>query len=173
MSDNTEMENQHSIVLQDFAEQTLSSVLAGRHIAGFWMPFEQSFKMAWLFQLSLDNEMALEFWSDPVNAGGWEEVGVLCIRLVSNPQERAGTTFEWVGAQIAPFIIAKVQVLVDERPDFQAECGLEFFNDKGEDLIVVAGISPGSVTISAPFDRQNFDPECYLTEYKREPLGAR
>ena len=167
------LKNHHSLILVEFGSQTLSSVLAGRHITEFWIPTTHSFTASWLLQLTLDNEVLLELRTDPVHAGGWEEVGVLCVRLVSNFQEQSRRNIEGIGAQIVPFSIEKVELLIDERPHFRAESGILLTNEKGEDFIVVAGVPPGSVSICMPFNRQEFAPEANLSVYKREPLGTR
>ncbi|MNV62770.1 hypothetical protein D3C71_1553310 [compost metagenome] len=60
--------------------------------------------------------------------------------------------------EIPSIRIARCRKLLYEEDGFLAECGLLLAGEEEENLIIAAGISPGSVSVSLPSDDSNFSP---------------
>jgi hypothetical protein len=70
----------------------------------------------------------------------------------------------------ANFFVAGMSMLVYETMEVFAEAGIVFLGRDGTDLLVAAGVSPGSVSMAAPFSDKEFNTEFELDDYRREKL---
>jgi hypothetical protein len=135
-----------------------------RAIAAYALPNSQTLKAAWLFRIVLDDGGSLEFSSAGTEVVDWQEVGSLTIRLVdksSPPVE----DFLWV--DMLPLEIVEVDVLIYEDEDVISECGLVICGVDGSEIIVAAGIPPGSVSIMSPIFGGAFEPQFPVSTCKR------
>nr|GFD13683.1 hypothetical protein [Tanacetum cinerariifolium] len=55
--------------------------------------------------------------------------------------------------------------------DVITECGIIFCGRGGSEIIISAGVSPGSVSVSAPFSLDSFEPQFSLASCRREAIG--
>ena len=71
---------------------------------------------------------------------------------------------------VPPFRVTSLIKLVYEDNNFSSECGIAIGGANEEEIVVATGISPGSVSVSAPFSTSTFEPEFSVSECKREFL---
>lgn len=140
-------------------------------IVAFAMPARQTFRAAWLFQLIFNNGSLIEFSSACTQIVGWQEVGSLNIRYSDESSDgRRAVGLALLRTDLPPFQVIALEKLVFEDDDVITECGLSFYEASGEEIVVSAGIPPGSVTIAAPFSKACFEPQFSNSVCKRERL---
>jgi hypothetical protein len=65
--------------------------------------------------------------------------------------------------------VERLEKLVYEDDDVISECGLVMYGVGGAEIIIAAGISPGSVSVAASFATGPFEPQFSLGTCRREP----
>jgi hypothetical protein len=147
----------------------VEGMLLGRSIVAYALPAGHSLGCAWQCRFMLGNGYALEFSSACTVVADWQEVGSLNIEYlaIGEADEGAAVFQEY---EIGSFRIAAVERLVYEDSHVYSECGLVFHDKSGMEVIVAAGVSPGSVSINAPFSRERFAPEFPVADYHRAPF---
>ena len=147
--------------------EQLRKMIIGSCITAYSMPKNHSFESAWLFRLIFNNQYLVEFSSDCTEVTGWQEMGSLNLLAVLDVNlEQKNEVF--LVAETSNFAVENMECLVYRDADVYAECGLVFYSSLGEEIIIAAGVSPGSVSIQAPFSTQKFQPEFAVSDYHRE-----
>lgn len=142
-------------------------LLEGRVIVAYSIPWRHSFKAAWMFRLFMDNNVMLEFSSACTKVVDWEEVGSLNIRFVDNYHQIFSDDREMRKIEISATKLCKLEKIFYEDNEIISECALAFSMEGGGEIIVATGISPSSVSVSAPFEKISFEPEFSLNLCKR------
>jgi hypothetical protein len=138
----------------------LSSALNGRHITAYAMPTGHSFQAAWMFRLILGGGGLLEFSSTCTQVMDWQEVGSLNIRFVDcSSAESPDLELEVPTIAIPALHLQALEKLAYEDADVISECALVLCGEGGEEIVVAAGIPPGSVSVVASFTEGPFEPQ--------------
>lgn len=137
---------------EGFEPSSLPGLLKGRRLVGYELPAGHSLTAAWELSLVFDCDLVLQFSSASAEAVGWQEVGSLNVRLVQRSEEDGGATTErTTTVPVSPVSLIGAEKLVYEDDDVLVECGLVLCASDGQDVVVAAGIPPGSVSVEAPF----------------------
>jgi hypothetical protein len=102
--------------------------------------------------------------------GGWKEIGSLVVRYCHSDALGAGCIEPFHLKHEVPkaeIIRAEGLSLLEDRGECQ--CGLVLIGHSFE-IIIAPGISPGSISISAPFADADFEPEYQRECYVRTAL---
>jgi hypothetical protein len=153
------------------SREQINETLLGSQITAYLMPDEHTFETAWLFYLFFSNGCLIEFSSACTEIGNWREIGSLNLRFDQDKfldQKGERKLFAKNGIEI--FYVNSIECLTFEDADVYAECGIVFCDSFGQEIIVAAGPTPGSISIRAPFSTGEFKPEFSMTEYKRTPI---
>jgi|GEM_PF-3503213 len=149
----------------------LWSALNGRQIVAYAMPFEHSLQAAWLFWLILSSGEMLEFSAACTQIVDWQEVGSLNIRLIGRATDAPAASHQHMATVAVPAIhLQALERLVYEDTDVVSECGLLLRGEDGNEVVIAAGIPPGSVSISAAFNKGPFEPQFAISACRRECL---
>lgn len=140
------------------SSETLARSLVGQTVTAYAMPPKHSFEAAWLFTLYFEDGHKLEFWSESYETAGWNELGVLVVSSLGEAVDGPSMNVEQFRVEIPSIRIARCRKLLCEEDDFLVECGLLLAGEAGENVIIAAGIPPGSVSVSLPSDESNFRP---------------
>jgi hypothetical protein len=147
----------------------LWSALDRQNVVAYAMPTGHSFQAAWLFRLILGNGGGLEFSSACTQVVDWQEVGSLNIRFIDNlSASTVDLELEMPTISIPAVHLQSIEKLVYEDADAVSECALVLHGEGGEEIVVAAGIAPGSVSVMAPFTQGAFDPQFAISTCKRE-----
>lgn len=153
------------------ASDALSNAVKGRNIVAYSMPVGHSFQAAWVFRLILEGDDLFEFSSACTQVVGWHEVGSLSIRFVKGSNKgRADATPDLEAIAIPVFRVLALEKLVYEDADVVSECALVLRGEDGEEIVVAAGIPPGSVSVTAPFTEGLFEPQFTLASCRRDAV---
>jgi hypothetical protein len=134
--------------------------IQGCNVIACAMPEAQTLRAAWLFQVILDDGRFLEFSSACTEVVDWQEVGSLNIRLgIQPPDVTTPAAPTLLRVAVPPVRIDDLDVLVYEDEDVISECGLAICEQGGQEIVVAAGIPPGSVSITTPFSAESFEPQ--------------
>ena len=102
---------------------------------------------------------------------GWQEVGSLNIQLIDQTSsEKHDNDAVLVRVEVPQFRVTSLAKLVYEDNGFRSECRVAICGGNEEEIVITTGISPGSVSIAAPFSTSPFEPEFSVSECKRELL---
>lgn len=150
----------------------LWSALNGQQIVAYAMPYGHSFQAAWLFWLVLASGEVLEFSSACTQVVDWQEVGSLNIRFIG-PAGVTSTDSELHRATVAvpPVHLQALEKLVYEDTDVVSECALVLRGEGGNEIVVAAGVPPGSVSVIASFSKGAFEPQFSISTCRRERLS--
>ena len=158
-----------AIQFEGISQGELWAKIGNYRIVACSMPKGQSFQTAWIFRLIFENECVLEFSSASTVVVDWQEVGSLNISLASHPTlEPTAENFEAVTINVPAIRVSRLDKLIYEDSDVISECGLVFGGDGGEEVVISAGIPPGSVSVSAPFSWGPFEPQFEIQACIRE-----
>lgn len=135
--------------------------LTAHTIVSFSYPGNQSLQEAWLFSFTLDSGWNVTFSSVCADIGDWKEVGYLNVAFSLTLPTLNET--DWIIIGVNNFLIKSVEWLVVNNDEIYVECGLVVKDALDREIIVAAGVSPGSVSISSPFSNNSFIPE-FTTE---------
>ncbi len=130
------------------------------------MPNKQSLKCCWQFRINLDNGFWLEFSSACTEVGGWNETGSLNIKVSNKSEELLAEKYK---KEQLNYRVDAVEALIFDGKGVFSECGLVLVGRLGE-LIIAAGVSPGSVSVKLPSKENEFEPEFDCEEYTRSSL---
>lgn len=164
------LENGRHILPMQFEGMSRTDLnsLQGMAVIAYSIPESQSLTATWQLRLHFDNDTILEFSSACTEVDGWQEIGSLNVRKVSS--EPADKVFH--RTVVNSFKVCRVERLIHEDPIVFAEAGLVFIESNQTEIIIAAGVSPGSVSVLAPFSAQAFEPELSAPDYKRQPIQA-
>jgi hypothetical protein len=154
--------------LEGLKREQLEDTLVGKCIVAYALPEGHSLECAWQCRFLLAHGSVLEFSSACTVVTGWQEVGSLNIKYSHSEADRSADIFKEVA--VAKCHIAAIQRLIYEDSRVYSECGLVIHDLSGREVIVAAGVSPGSVSVSAPFSDESFSPEFPLTYYRHDLL---
>jgi len=144
--------------------EQIEGMLLGKRIVAYALPAGHSLGCAWQCRFIFGDSYALEFSSACTVVAGWQEVGSLNVRFIpSGKADEGDAVFQ--ECKIEGFSIAAVERLIYEDSHVYSECGLVFHERFGAEVIVAAGVSPGSVSIKAPFSKERFAPEFAVGDY--------
>jgi hypothetical protein len=138
-------------------------------ITAYGVPKSHSFQATWLFRLLLDTGWVVDFSSAATEVGNWKEVGSLNLSFKSDHDGNCDGT-PWLIKPVSDFKVETMERLIYEDGDVYAECGLILEDIHGREIIVAAGMAPGSVSIAAPFSTDVFQPEFEMNQYQRKLL---
>lgn len=174
----TNMELRGNIILPYHFEgagigyDNIDSVLIGASILGYSLPRSQTLGCSWELRFYLSNGLLVDFSSTPKSVGGWQELGRLNMKFSDAKAPGAVQDNEiYLYSEISPFRIDQVKSLVFSDEDVFCESGVIFSSSNDQDVVVCAGVPPGSVSASIPFIESDFDPEMEVTEYIEIPIG--
>ncbi|WP_147426769.1 hypothetical protein [Trinickia fusca] len=148
--------------------ERLEHMLVGNCIVAYALPDGHSLEGAWQCRFILADGGILEFSSACTVVDGWQEVGSLNIRCIRGEADLKGDIFKSI--LVGRFCIDAVECLIYEDPSVYSECGVILYDFLGRELIIAAGVSPGAVSIKAPFSDEHFSPEFPLDNYCRIAL---
>lgn len=149
---------------EGIARDCFRQLFVGSRITGYALPANHSLGCAWLLRFYFDKIGFIEFSSACTQTHGWQEVGSLNMKVVDSNANDGSKLFEFVG--IDEFIIKSVGLLIYDEPATYAECGIVFYSSTGNEICIAAGVSPGSVSVKAPFSNEEFDPEFPPSSYR-------
>lgn len=151
--------------------KALGAFFEGRSIVAYAMPASHTLHSVWQFDLILDNGKRVEFSSACTQVFEWQEAGSLNLQVFGGIcDDTDDPLLQVTRLSISCPRIVSIAKLTYEDTDFSSECGLALFCGNGEEILVAVGVAPGSVSVSAPFGRNSFEPEFPIAACKREPL---
>jgi hypothetical protein len=158
--------------LEGVERQDLLSRLMGEYLVAYALPQGHTMRAAWELSLVFDSGLVLDFSSASTVAFDWQEVGSLNLALTYRPRELGVVRRSKDGeSTVPPIVIAASEVLIYEDDDVVVECGIALLGSDGSEVIVAAGIPPGSVSVQAPFSAgQSFEPQFPLDACRRQGL---
>lgn len=150
--------------------ENLRSQLIGKELLAYSIFENQSLQATWDLSFIFDSDLVVKFSSACTQAIDWQEVGSLNM-LFSNRIENEPNIENKIKIFISPIKLMTLEKLIYEDDDVVVECGLIFCGRNDQQIIVSAGISPGSVSVQAQFtDEQEFEPQFPLSICRREKL---
>lgn len=154
--------------LEGIERERLGDVLLGSSVVAYALPEGHSLESAWQCRFLLEKGGTFEFSSACTVVAGWQEVGSLNVKHILQGEDLNERLF--IEVKVERFHITAVECLVYEAQEVYSECGIVLRDATGRELIVAAGVSPGSVSIKAPFSKEPFSPEFVLGDYRRVEL---
>jgi len=146
----------------------LRAMVLKKNIVCCSIPEDHSFRETWSFRLGFEGGVLLEFSSASTEVVGWQEVGSLNVQKMDDSKAGAIgriTTFA------KPFRVSELEKVVYEDDDVISECGMAFHGGVGEpELVVAAGISPGSVSVAGQCSDEGFAPQFAISTCRREKI---
>ncbi|PHV09511.1 hypothetical protein [Chitinimonas sp. BJB300] len=147
--------------------ENLKQLLEGLSITAYALPEGHSLASAWQLRFIFNNQLILEFSSVCTEVVGWQEVGSLNVKVIDDTDQFSNI---FSITEIKEFLVTSVEYLVYEDSDAYSECGLVLRSSLGEEVIIAAGVSPGSVSVQAPFSTLDFEPEFPTSDYQRKSM---
>lgn len=143
-----------------------------RELLAYGLYAGHTLQSAWGLSFFLDSGLVLEFSAASTLSVGWQEVGSLNVLLALRSPPDAGSApgkLEEVAVQ--PIRFASAEKLVYEDDDVVVECGLVLCGTGGQQVVIAAGVAPGSVSVEAPFSAgQSFEPKFQWSACRRQRL---
>ncbi len=169
------LENGHHILrfqCEGVESRELKQWLEGTNITAYALPEDHSLACAWLLRLIFNDRFLIEFSSACTQVIGWHEVGSLNLKVIRicEPSDDDPIRNIFSFTEIKEFLIASVEYLIYEDSDVYSESGLVLRSSSGEEVIIAAGVPPGSVSVQAPFSKLDFEPEFPTSDYKRKSM---
>jgi len=151
--------------------KSILKLIQSHHITAYGMPDGHTFDAAWKFQLYFgDDNVFVEFSSACTQVVDWQEVGSLNIRMTLCDAENTVCVEPGLSKHaISSFFVERLEKLIYEDDDVISECGLVIYGAGGAEIIIAAGISPGSVSVAAAFATEPFEPQFSLDTCRRTP----
>lgn len=146
----------------------IGATLRGATILAYGLPNAHSLKEAWLFRLVLDSGWTVDFSSACTGVGGWQEMGSLNLVFARVTENEA--LLQWTMTPIVEFHVRMAERLVFRSDAIYADVGIVLTSSTDDEVIISAGIPPGSVSIAAPFSSEEFRPENDMTALTRHVL---
>jgi hypothetical protein len=152
--------------VEHFAQADLES-LHNKHVISFRLAGKQTFQQAWDFEINFSDNVSAEFSSACTQLNGWHEIGSLNVRLWrrDEPSQYSAEVHQLMN----DFTVDKIEKIVFEDEEIISECGLCFRSADGLRIIVAAGNSPGSVSVSMPGFDEKFSPQFPVEDCKFMP----
>ena len=144
----------------------LKDLFLRKCIVAYALPKGHTLETAWQFQICFDSGDVFEFSSACTEVQDWQEIGSLNINKINGIANE--NIFEKFNVE--SFCISNVEVLVYEDVNVFAECGIVLIGSPGSEVIVAASVSPGSVSVQAPFSTLPFQPEFSVNDYQRRAI---
>lgn len=153
-----------------FKFDEIKSIIQDKEIVSYSIPKGQSLTATWNFRLNFSNLVCIELFSKINHVSGWAETGSVALRLIEAiaPGVRSDV-FET--RPIPHFNVDSVSLLVYREGQVNSECGIILRETGGREIIVAAGVSPGSVSVRADFSSDLFAPEYSLSDYCEDHLS--
>ncbi|MBT2337073.1 hypothetical protein J7E49_24615 [Variovorax paradoxus] len=139
-------------------------------VLAYEVPKSQTLEAAWLFRLILDTGWIVDLSSACTGVGGWQEIGSLNLGFAREGTD--ATAIEWVINSIEDFQIASVERLIFEDAEVYAESGIALKDTAHREIVVAAGVAPGSVSVLMPASTTPLQSEFELERLVRRPLSA-
>lgn len=153
------------------SREQLHKLFLNSRIIAYAIPKGHSCSEAWLFRLFFDNNYIVEFSSSCTELHNWQEIGSLNLGIITTKSdEQIDYKDIFVKTIIDGLMVTNIEYLIYEDSEVYAECGLIFETESGSEIIVAAGISPGSVSVVGPFSVLPFQPEFEFSLYERRLL---
>lgn len=149
----------------------LGRLLEGRKLVAYVLPEGHTLQVAWELSFAFESGFVLEFSSACTEVAEWQEVGSLNIRLTHLSTPAGTTTVVTHRSELQPIDVVWAEKLIYEDQDVVVECGLVLRGGEGQEVVIAAGIPPGSVSVRAPFSPALFEPQFPLPACRREPVG--
>lgn len=134
--------------------------LEGLKIVAVELPEGHTLHTTWEFALVFDSGAELRFSSSCTEVVDWQEVGSLNIwtpEYSTVPSAGRGVVAR---SCIEAIKVNAVEKLIYEDEDVIVECGLVICGARDQNVVIAAGISPGSVSVMAPFSKgYSFEPQ--------------
>ncbi|GAA4358786.1 hypothetical protein GCM10023165_54130 [Variovorax defluvii] len=144
--------------------------LKGQQLIAYVLPEAHTLQTAWELSFVFGSGFVLEFSSACTQVGDWQEVGSLNICVPHRPPDVFATT-EKNEIKIPAIDMVAAEKLIYEDDDVIVECGLLLRGRHGQEVVVAAGIPPGSVSVRAPFSAgQPFEPQFPIATCRCEHL---
>lgn len=152
--------------LEGISYNEIIGSIKGLYIKSYAIPIKHSTKSAWLLRILFSKGFYLEFSSTPNDIGGWEEMGSLNIKLIKNFSKINNNIF--IHKNIENFKVKEVFKLVHATEEIFSNSGIVFVSEEGKEIIIVCGVSPGSVSMKTPDNSvDKLDAELDLSDYKK------
>jgi hypothetical protein len=135
--------------------------LRGATLMRCLVPRNQTLAQCWPLRLVHSNGDDLQFWSEARSVGGWREVGALDIDTYIEGD------LIWAESEIATFRVGAVELLIADVQSLQVVSGIAIQSLEGTELLIVAGVSPGSLSVCMPGEPSACDPEWPIEDYRR------
>ncbi|MDP4076702.1 hypothetical protein [Acidovorax sp. A1169] len=145
-----------------------SHLKRGVKLLFYWLPEGHTLQCAWQLIFVFDNGMALEFSSACTVVVGWDEVGSLNVsaKITEGKGSPAGACNIF-----SEFTVREIERVVYEDDEIVVQTGIVFVGEEGDEIYVCSGISPGSVSVRAPFYiYEDFKPQFSLSQCIRQPI---
>lgn len=144
-----------------------TAMLSGESVVAYCVPSGQSLEGAWFLQLFLGSEFVVEITASSTRAENWQEFGTVNVVVMEQGRQ---TQLDGPKVEVMPFQIEDVTLLLYEDENHLVESGLALRGRQLEDVLIVAGEYPGSITVKAPFAGSGFEPQFPIASYKFLPL---
>ena len=146
--------------------------LEGQRLVAYVLPDGHGLTAVWGLSLVFYSGLILEFSSACTQAVDWKEVGSLNVKLTRDSKEGVATMIaERKGIAVPLVELANAEKLIYEDEDVVVECGLVLHGSDGQQVVIAAGIPPGSVSVHASFSvGQPFEPQFSLATCRRQTL---
>jgi hypothetical protein len=149
-------------------EALVDRVKAYRLMA-YAVPEGQSAAEAWYLDLRFEDGERLEIMSASTALPNWQEFGSLSWKWANEGAKLPEMRLIVVG--IEPRKVTAVEKIVFEDDEVVVECGLAFSAENERDEILIeSGVSPGAVSMRAPFVAMEFRPQFPIAMCKRVGL---
>ena len=154
---------------EGISPEELGRALDSQQLMGYRMPIGHFFKAAWEISFHFDSGLAVDFSSACTLAFDWQEVGSLNVRVSREHLGLGESAVPFEKWPMSALKLGAIDKLVFEDSDVVVECGIVFHgSDVDEEIVVAAGISPGSVSVKVPFEPENlFEPQFPLSMCRR------
>lgn len=154
-----------SFYLDGVSRDEIIGLVEGLSLESFAMPAKHSMKSTWQLRVVFSEGFSLEFSSVPADIGDWEEMGSLSIRYVDKSDETDSEIF--IHNRLQNFKVKKILSLIYDSEKVFSESGIIFVSESGKEIVIVCGISPGSVSMKAPDSSiDEIDAELDYKDYK-------
>lgn len=152
--------------------KSLGDLFKGLRLVTYVLPEGHTLRAAWESAFIFNTGAVLEFSSACTQVVDWQEVGSLNIRLTHGPVEGAAmTSCSGNESSFEALEIIAVEKVIYEDEDVVVECGLLLRGVNGEEVIVAAGIPPGSVSMQMPCSpAELFESQFPLSACRREAV---
>lgn len=152
--------------IEGIERKDIVDLVQGAEVIAYAIPSKQSLQCAWLLRLFCSEGFMLEFSAASTSVGGWKEQGSLNINIVEDVNKTDSEVFSYI--KINSFRIQNILSLVHDSENIFSESGIVFQDGDGTEIIILCGVSPGSVTMKTPNGLlSEIDSELDYKDYQR------